>query len=95
MYIAMMGKVLRGGHATLQVVNAIKAQFKEEFPTVDIIEHIWTVVSNTTGAARNVADHFEDSSQNNCKMHLSQSGIKYAMDMDGEKFVVTPGADNQ
>eukprot|EP00957_Ditylum_brightwellii_P205031 15341889-Ditylum_brightwellii.AAC.1 len=101
-YIAMTGKVHKSGHSALNVSKAIKTRFKEDFPAVGIKDDIWTVVSDTTAAARYVADHFPDSSQNDCKMHAIQLAIKYSMGLvdntvtiDCVVHIVTPGAEDE
>jgi len=82
----------------------IKKRLKDEYPVAaeNILQNIWTVVSDTTGAARNVADHFEDAAQIDCSMHLGNLGLKYAMGIcdnhgvqNGERVMTTPGANGK
>ena len=63
------------------------------------MENIWTVASDTTAAARNVADHFVAVAQVDCAMHCGNLGLKYAMGMsenycniNGERVISTPGS---
>ena len=57
------------------------------------------MASDTTTAARNVADHFVAVAQVDCAMHSGNLGLKYAMDMaenycnvNDERVINTPGS---
>ena len=65
-YIALLCKHHEGGHGAVHVSNEIKKRIRVEYGIAGkkILNNIWTVASDTTGAARNVADHFEDSNKN-------------------------------
>jgi len=60
---------------------------------------VWTVASDTTAAARNVADHFEAAAQVDCVMYGGNLGLKYAMGMsesycniEGQRVINTSGS---
>ena len=81
------------------MANNIKAIFTNEYPDVAITDSIWSVVADTTGCARNVADHFDDASQIDCAMHSGSLGLQYAFGMKdntrntaGIRTIITPGS---
>eukprot|EP00957_Ditylum_brightwellii_P115819 8834584-Ditylum_brightwellii.AAC.1 len=69
MYLALINQKHIMGHLAAAVGSRIKETLAIEFPDVPITDNIWTVVSDTTGVARNVANHFDDTAQADCAMH--------------------------
>ena len=79
MYLALFVRAHKGGHSARIVSNTIKKRMADEYPTLPITDYVWTVVSDTTSSARNVAQDFEDSTQIDCNMHSANLGLKYAL----------------
>ena len=50
------------GHSTEAASQKIKDLLLSKYFDVDISEHFWTVFSDTTSAAQNVVDNFDDTS---------------------------------
>ena len=75
-YLALFNRARRGGHSARVVSSTIKKRMADEYPDLPIADYIWTVVSDTTSLARNVAEDFEDSLQIDCNMHLANLGLK-------------------
>eukprot|EP00957_Ditylum_brightwellii_P067334 5110492-Ditylum_brightwellii.AAC.1 len=78
-YLLLINKKHILGHSAAVVGVNIKETPDMEFPDVSITNHILTVVSDTTGAAQNVANHFDDTSQTGCVMHGRKLLLKYSM----------------
>ena len=98
-YLASIAQKHTLGHSTASVSSNIKATLARECPDVNIVENIWSVVSDTTVLARNIADHLNYTSQNDCGMHGGSMGFKYALGtlenttaVDGIKIIPTPGS---
>ena len=101
MYIALLCKHYAGGHASLSVSKEIKERIREEYGLAgeNILDNVWTVTSDTTAAARNVANHFQAAAQVDCVMHGGNFGLKYAMgisenycNIDRQRVINTPGS---
>ena len=50
-------------HSTASVSSNIKGTLARKYHDVNIVDKIWSVVSDTTGLEKNVVDHFDDASQ--------------------------------
>ena len=103
-YLALFNRAHRGGHSARIVSSTIKKRMADEYPDLPITDYIWTVVSDTTSSARNVAEDFEDSLQIDCNMHSANLGLKYALGISDNfitnrltrvRTVVTPGSDGE
>ena len=62
-YIALIAQKYTGGHSTGAVSENIWDAVLCEYPDVDLPENIWAA------AAWKVADHFDETSQNDCVVH--------------------------
>ena len=69
--MALFARTHKEGHAANAVSKAIKKRMQEEYPTLPLMDYIWTVVLDTTNSARNVAHDFEDSTHVDCNMHAA------------------------
>eukprot|EP00957_Ditylum_brightwellii_P027855 2105139-Ditylum_brightwellii.AAC.1 len=67
----------------------IKETLEIEFPGMSITNHVWTVVSVTTGSTQNVANQFENTPQADCVMHSCKLLLKYSMGIK-ENHVADP-----
>ena len=98
-YLVLIVRKHTLGHPAETVANNIKAIFTIEYPDVAITDSIWSVVADTTGCARNVADHFDDASQIDCATHGGSLGLQYAFGMKDNthttariQTIITPGS---
>ena len=78
-YLVLISRKHSVWHTAATVGANIQAIFEKEYPDVGITSHIWTVVSDTMAAARNVADHFDDMSQADCAMHGGELLLGYSL----------------
>jgi len=82
-------------HAASIVADMMQAGFQSRYK-IDITKYARFTVSDTTGSARNVSDHFSSTDQVDCLMHLLSLCLLYGLGLkentrnDG-RDVVTPG----
>ncbi|OWY96050.1 hypothetical protein PHMEG_00033783 [Phytophthora megakarya] len=83
------------GHAAEVVATTMKEKIKTRYD-IDIESLTRFTVSDTTGSARNVSDHFENTDQVDCLMHQLSLCLLYALGLkentrkDGT-LIITPG----
>lgn len=103
-YLALFVGAHKEGHAARIVSSTIKKRMADEYPELPFTDYVWTVVSDTTSSARNVARDFEDSTQIDCSMHSANLGLKYGLGISENyttdrssrvRTLVTPGADGE
>ncbi|OWZ21516.1 hypothetical protein PHMEG_0003932 [Phytophthora megakarya] len=97
MKLSLLAQPNSDGHASSVVADKIKTGIHSRLK-FDIDEYARFTVSDTTPCARNVSEHFTNTDQVDCLMHLLRLCMLYALGLkentrnDG-KIVVTPGGE--
>ncbi|KAG1683342.1 hypothetical protein DVH05_015074 [Phytophthora capsici] len=93
--LSLLALANSSGHAATRVANLIKTSIQARYD-IDMDQYSRFTVSDTTGSARNVGDHFSSTDQVDCLMHLlslcilNAVGLKENTRNDGQE-IVTPG----
>ncbi|KAF4133113.1 hAT family C-terminal dimerization region [Phytophthora infestans] len=85
------------GHAAGTVADLIKARMQDRY-NIDVDRYVRFTVSDTTGSARNVSDHFNSTDQVDCLMHLLSLCLLYALGLKENtrnrgQSIITPGGE--
>ena len=101
-YITLIAQKHTEGHSEEAVSENIKEVVLYEYPDVDLPDNVWEVVSDTTAAAWDVVDHFDEISQNDCAIHGGILSLQYAIGLletvktvNRIKHTTTPGSKNE
>eukprot|EP00957_Ditylum_brightwellii_P186736 14219159-Ditylum_brightwellii.AAC.1 len=78
-YLALIAREHMVGYSAAAFGANIKVIYQEDYPDVGITSNIWTVISDTIAAARNMTDHFNEMSQVDCIMHGGELLLKYSL----------------
>ncbi|KAE9272461.1 hypothetical protein PR003_g30195 [Phytophthora rubi] len=93
--LSLLASPNQAGHAAGIVAAIVKEKIQKRY-NIDIESYARFTVSDTTGSARNVSDHFDSTDQVDCLMHLLSLCLLYALGLkentrQGGAITVTPG----